>query len=241
MGELLLLPTGAGDVTAIQSQYPSSGQHYDKMDDPGSAYIYDRFETYVREDRYGGDNFYDLYKVSLPEPPPSGSISSVKIHSVFASKKSDAEETDHGIIKGHSVLKTHGQVYFSSWHSASGWWSEASVGQGLICDVNPFTGASWTWSEVASMQIGTGLDSINWTRIAVATKACAVVVFWGDIQKEGADSFALVDSGVRDIIAAIEKTGSDSLILTDSAERIISPLVPVAIFVIKERRTERLS
>jgi len=224
MGELVLFPTGVGDVRMLSSApnvSPDNWQNVNEWPPDGEASIV------YRDGEWGWD--YDLYRLTLPSPPPSGPISKIS-HRMYCDC----------YLSGYAkhCIKTHGLVYPSSQE-----WFIINYDSELVFDwlVNPYTGQSWTWSEIATLQFGPWLCSSHTGSIQKCTSVRIGVSFTEEQYKSGSDSFVLADSGVKEVIAAIEKTGSDSLILTDSAKRIISPLVPVAIFVIKERRTERLS
>ena len=225
MGELVLFPTANGDV--IMLGVNPLALNFQNVDE----WPHDGDETYVAHG-FGGNWAYDLYKLSLSNPPPAGSISNVSVRSYCSVRNvSYTARIRH-------VIKTHGNIYLSSsWYTNyNPYWERA-----WDLSVNPSTGQSWTWSEIACIQFGVWLNANGSAGSVACTSIRVAVTFSETASKEGADSFALVDSGVKEVIVSIEKTGSDSLILTDSGERIIAPLVPVAIFVIKERRTERLS
>ena len=72
MGELVLFPTGRGDVTMLSSAPNVSPDNYQNVDEwPPDGDI----SNVYRDGEWGWD--YDLYRLTLPDPPPSGPISKI--------------------------------------------------------------------------------------------------------------------------------------------------------------------
>jgi len=144
----ILRPIGPGSLTEIDTQYPTSGEHWDKVDE---AYP-DEETTYV-ENKNGAAGVYqtDLYDIAAPSA--SGTIKSVSVYML----------TKHNASAAKAVIKTHGTVYESSEGGGPAWQRRK-----YKWTTNPFTGLPWTWEEVADMEAGVALKgstaSPDWSR-----------------------------------------------------------------------------
>lgn len=136
----ILRPNAVGDVTGINNQYPSSGYHWDKVDDTGTG---DKDSTFIRQTTKG-TNKYDIF--NIPNRAGSGSISSVKI-SMRARKESSS---GYGYVR--NVIKTNSVVSSGTEASATTSYAIYSTSYSL----NPATNQSWTLSDIDSLQIGAG-------------------------------------------------------------------------------------
>ena len=127
----ILRPNAPGDVTNIESQYPSSGAHWDKVDESTAdttTYVYSGANTF-REDLYNLPN----HSVG------SGTINFVKLYyrgncknigggygctaCGYLKTNNDADRTDVPCIQT-TTWTTNSQQY----------------------DTNPVTGLAWTWA-----------------------------------------------------------------------------------------------
>ena len=150
-----LRPNGSGSETSIDTQYPSSGSHWDKVDEASP----DEDSTYV-ENKNGAVYSYqrDLYAIQ-DHLVGSGNINKVTI----------TARQKHNSPSGSGLkisLKTHGAVYDydytaytqSVWHDIS---HEMTV--------NPYTGVAWTWAEIDALEAGVSLGgstySPDWSRV----------------------------------------------------------------------------
>ena len=135
----ILRPTGAGSLTQIDYQYPSSGAHWEKVDEV----IADDAGTYV-SNQYGARWVYqvDLYQLADPSPA-SGTINSVTIYFKVRSNASEPKP----------ALRTHDTTYLGVFYLVAAW----SMGSQTWV-TNPYTGLAWTWQEITDLEIGIGLS-----------------------------------------------------------------------------------
>jgi hypothetical protein len=135
------LPSGPGAATNILSQYPASGAHWDKEDDPVASP--DDNATNVYNGTYNTTQT-DYYAVSCDSPPPTGSIiNSVKV--VVRSTSTTAEIHNAGDAPG---VYLSGTVTWSEMHYPDEWTTyttDALARPG---------GGTWSLSDLSSIQVG---------------------------------------------------------------------------------------
>ncbi len=137
----ILVPVAAGDDTELPSQFPDSGEHWDKVDEQPA----DETDTYVSTQ--GDKNWCrDLYYLSDFTGGSSGeeAINSVTVYFRFAAGG------DYN-IKIMAALKSNGEVYEGPTLTYS---STDFVTESWECTVNPSTGEAWTWEEINDLQAG---------------------------------------------------------------------------------------
>ncbi len=150
-----LRPNGAGSETSIDTQYPGSSSHWDKVDEA----IPDEDTTYV-ENKNGAVNSFqrDLYAIQ-DHSVGSGTINQVRI---VARQKHNA--TNNSSLK--ISLKTHGQVFDYDYGPYC-----QSVWNDIYHDmtVNPSTNSTWTWDEIDAVEAGISLGGStygpDWSRV----------------------------------------------------------------------------
>jgi hypothetical protein len=133
----ILRPNAAGSETSIASQYPSSGAHWDKVDeetpDNDSTYVYTQGTNYER----------DLY--NLPAHTGSGTINFIKIY--FRGKYNALPSYAKPSLKSDSTVTDGTQVALTtSWATYSQQW-----------DTNPADSQAWEWTDIDALQIGVSL------------------------------------------------------------------------------------
>ena len=147
----ILRPDGPGSETSIDSQYPSSGAHWDKLDETTP----DEDSTYV-ENLNGSPGVLqrDLYSIQN-HSTGTGTISKIRI---TARCKFNAPYPCLSLS-----LKTHGTVYDYNQLCGSVW---SDISQEFTA--NPFTGVAWTWSEIdeleAGLELGGSTYAPDWSR-----------------------------------------------------------------------------
>jgi len=155
----VLRPNAAGDAGdmasgSIEGQYPSSGAHWDKVDeataDDATTYVYSAVGSF-REDLYNLPN----HSVG------SGTINFVKIYYRGRCKAKDT----YGCTVC-AILKTNGDekkatscIQIASWTTYSQQYN-----------TNPTTGSAWTWAEIDALQIGGYIGGYNATYAAQLTQ-----------------------------------------------------------------------
>ncbi len=160
--DLILQPNAAGDETEVKSQYPDSGEHWDKVDeataDDDGTHIYTPSKGW-EEDLYnipdhstqtaGGDiNYVEVVMTSRVS-------SNATQPSAYVQVKTNGTEDD-----GPSTNLT------TSYTEYSNVWSD-----------NPQSSSSWTWTEIDSLQIGLGMTEGGVGITSLCTQVYADVNF----------------------------------------------------------------
>jgi hypothetical protein len=171
-----LRPNAAGDETNIALQYPTSGEHWDKVDEETA----DDDSTYVRD--YPVDYVRDLYNLPA-HSVGSGTINSITIYfriraysgTGYAkpSQKSGGTVTDGTEQTCTTSYETKSQTYTT----------------------NPATGAAYTWDEIDALQIGVCVKQTSSTSRTYCTQVYVEIDYTagGATEKSSAD----VGSGVE--------------------------------------------
>jgi len=137
----ILRPSGAGDETNIDYQYPEIGNHWDKVDEA----IADEDSTIL----WIAQNSYELDLFNLENSSGSGVINSLIVYArVRGEGDEEIEEYMQPCFK--IAIKTNGTVYEDT--------ARTPVSSFLVYSKewanNPNTGNAWTWDEVNSLQAG---------------------------------------------------------------------------------------
>ncbi len=134
-----LRPSAAGDETDIESQYPATGAHYDKVDETSS----DGDGTYVfTVNKKWQEDLYEIADHSVG----TSTINYVKVYMV--SRVSVAGGDD-----AYVQIKTNGVEYNGTTETLTTGYATYSY----QWDNNPQTTAAWTWDEIDALQIGVGI------------------------------------------------------------------------------------
>lgn len=168
-----LRPNAAGDLTEITSQYPSSGAHWEKVDEEAA----DEDTTYVQftaseaeERQYATDLF------NIPDPSLSGVIGRVTVFIRIKTQYPNAWSFPF------VALKTHDTIYAYEKNSSQTW-----VTHSQELTTNPNTGLAWTWAEIDALQIGVKLAGgvEQWSR---CTQVYVEVDYTDVIEKSSSDA-----------------------------------------------------
>jgi hypothetical protein len=154
MAILTLRPDAAGDETNITVQYPSSGEHWDKLDEE----VADNFATHL--DSKSLDYQRDLYNLPA-HTTESGIINHIKIYFRIRSGSLTTTAYAEPSQKSGAVV-TDGEeqsVYGSTWTTLSQTYT-----------TNPATGLAYTWDEIDSLQVGISIKSDSETYGAQPTQ-----------------------------------------------------------------------
>jgi len=154
----ILRPNAAGDITNIKYQDPTSGMHWEKVDDVTP----DGDSTNIWQYQGSANTNYDLF--NLPSPSASGTINFIKVYA-------HCKESFSGSAK--IKIKTGGTEYdngsslalTSSWTNYSHQW-----------DTNPATGLAWTWDDIDNLQIGVALGGASYN-ISYCTQVYVAVEY----------------------------------------------------------------
>lgn len=161
---LYLYPIAPGDWTQISGgQYPSSGAHWDKVDDPYDSP--DDDATYVFQIGFSNTVFLsDLFK--LTAPTGSGVINYIRVRGRFKCANPYAGSSNSIMVP---EIKIGGVLYDYSYDSYYGrqkgtpggvWYTGNATEyvEGWIdFATNPKTGLPWTWADLANLQAGVRL------------------------------------------------------------------------------------
>jgi len=141
-----LRPNGTGDETGIANQYPTSGAHWDKVDEAVS----DGDSTYVWTSSSPGWQ-EDLY-TATDHIAGSGTINYVRVYAVARSTTSDQFRRSL-----YLHIKTNGVEYNGPAPESAYFITNSYASYSYQWDNNPNTGQAWTWSEIDALQIGVGI------------------------------------------------------------------------------------
>jgi hypothetical protein len=146
MPQIILRPSGAGDLTQIPNQYPTSGSHYDKVDDVTS----DGDLTYLWN-REGSKFYYDSFAHAVASLG-TGTINYVAVKAL--AKRMGTGQPAY--IK--FLMKVNGTTYYGS---------DVTIWNGCVTyteflqqwTTSPATGTTWNWTELdyTTFQFGFGL------------------------------------------------------------------------------------
>ena len=163
-----LRPNEAGSNTNLDYQEPSSGEHWDKVDEESP----DDVTTYIGN--VGGSvGVYQLDTYAIADHSiGSGTINSVRVYCYCT--------TDTSGRHGKVAIRTHSTnyedvaqvlAYYPTWGYISKQWT-----------VNPNTGSAWTWAEVDALEAGLSIELRgNCTQVYVEVDYTAVVGWTGKI------------------------------------------------------------
>ena len=135
-----LRPEAAGDETGIAVQEPTSGEHWDKVDEATS----DDDSTYIQSNSSSWQE--DLYNTAN-STVGSGTINYVKVYMVAKSLNTP------GQTSAYVQIKTNGAEYDGTPEQVTTSYATYSY----QWNTNPSTNTTWTWDEINALQIGAGL------------------------------------------------------------------------------------
>jgi len=157
-----LVPIAPGDDTELPTQYPGSGEHWDKVDDQPAA---DDGDTYVSTQT--SKNWErDLYNLSnYTGAGGEETITGVTIYFRYAASG------DYD-VRAMAALKTNGEVYEGPILIHNG---TDFVIESWQCETNPITDEPWTWEEINDLQAGVTMRGNSKTKPALCTQVYVLV------------------------------------------------------------------
>ena len=197
----VLVPNAPGDQTSIPVQYPSSGEHWDKVN------AGDGWDTYVST--WDTKKYQrDLYNLT-DHTEGEGTINNVFVFFTFAGHEDGGEHTAYA----KPAIKTHGKVYEGDEVSHTGGEFTTQVYQWIA---NPKTGEEWTWEEIDSLQAGINLKGEDETLPAYCTHVYVLIDYALPPITEG----AVPEGGIAVITPHPEYSGDlmVNLYLTNTGE-----------------------
>ena len=155
----ILMPDGPGSETKIGHQYPSGGEHWDKVDDESA----DDWDTYV----YTTSKKYktDLYRLTN-HVDGEGDINGVTVYFRIAGDPAGAT------AYAKAVIKTGGKKYEGSEESQEG---QTFATRSYTWTTNPKTSEDWTWAEIDALQAGIELKKEHGGNLAACTQVGVLV------------------------------------------------------------------
>ena len=193
-------PSAAGDETLIDDQFPASGEHWDKVDDPTS----DGDTTYVVTENYTW--LEDLY--NIPDHfAGSGTINYVKVYMVGRVEGAPSQTTAYIHIKTNGVERNGPEnTMIGSYTTYSYQW-----------DTNPQTASAWTWAEIDALQIGVGLQRPSPGKYTRCTQVYAEVSYdttdlYGDVPTGNLFDITPDDDYTGDLVVKVYLTNTGDLV-----------------------------
>ncbi len=155
-------PDSAGDETNIETQFPASGNHSDKVDEVTS----DDDTTYIETNN--NNWMEDLFNTTNHSSQTAGgTINYVKVYIVARSTANSTQTNAYVHIKTNGTEDNGtSENMTTSYATYSNQWN-----------VNPQTSSAWTWSEIDDLQVGVGLRRPVVMEYARATQIWAEVSF----------------------------------------------------------------
>jgi len=157
----VLLPNAQGSYTSLPFQYPSGGEHWDKVnqDDQWETYVYSDKKTYKK----------DLYNLDNHEYG-EGEIESIIVYFTFAGYTDGGDHTAYA----KAAIKTHDKVYEGNEESQTG---DEFITSMYQWSANPKTGEAWTWDEIDALEAGVSLKGEGHSSLAYCTQVYVMVEF----------------------------------------------------------------
>ena len=137
-----LRPTGAGDETTIENQFPITGAHWDKV----SENVSDGDSTYVSTYSDFAEWTEDLYQIA-DHSAGSGQINYVRVYAVARSQAAPISNNFRIHIKTNGAEHNGTELQTTtSYVTYSYTWNQ-----------NPETTSDWTWTDIDNLQAGISL------------------------------------------------------------------------------------
>jgi hypothetical protein len=140
--DIIYRPNAAGDETNIASQYPATGDHWDKVSDNVS----DGDGTYVYTPSPGWEE--DLY--NIPNHSTQTAAGDINYVEVFMVSRATSNATQ---VSAYVLLKTNGASYNAASENLTTSYDTYSYGW----TGNPQTSNPWLWTEIDNLQTGIGM------------------------------------------------------------------------------------
>ncbi len=170
MSTQILRPNGVGTETNLVGQYPTSGEHWDKVDEATP----DDSSTYVRHNltSYATDTY------ALPSGESVGDIDKVTVYA-----RCCGVSGNYNYAK--TVIRTHSTLYEGTEHNLTSGWENLSTEYQL----NPNTSQPWTWAEINDLEAGVALkSSSSGDFFAICTQIYVEVTYFTEMPKSSSDA-----------------------------------------------------
>jgi hypothetical protein len=194
MATEILRPYAAGDETSISNQSPTSGEHWDKVDeetpDENSTYVYP----------YSVPSGYqrDLYNLPASSIPDGATINFIKIYFRVRVYLADKSAYAKPSLKSNSTVTDGTEIHITSniWTTYSEQWN-----------TNPADGEAWEKADIDALQIGISLK--NDTHRVFCTQVYVEVDYEAVTEKSSSDTGSGADA-VDSLETPEAKSSSDA-------------------------------
>jgi len=199
MSTQILRPNGVGAETNIAGQYPTSGEHWDKVDEATP----DDSVTYVRHNltSFATDTY------ALPAGGGVGDIDKVTVYARC-----------YGISGNYNyaktVIRTHSTLYEGTEHNLTSGWENLSTEYQL----NPNTSQPWTWAEIGALEAGVALKSSSSGEFfAICTQVYVEVSYHTETPKSSADTGSGAETSAQTACLTETEAGSGAGVAVQAA------------------------
>ena len=160
----ILVPVAAGDATELPTQYPGSGEHWDKVDDQPNP---DDGDTYVSTQ---GSRSWEKDLYNLSDYIGSGGSETITGISVYFRFAAGGNYN----VRGIAEIQTGGEAHSGPTitHYGTDFTTES-----WALPLNPATGESWTREEVNSLQAGVTMRGSSRNNPAICTQVYVLVSY----------------------------------------------------------------
>ncbi len=199
MSTQILRPNGVGAETNIAGQYPTSGEHWDKVDEATP----DDSATYVRHN-------LTSFAIDTYALPAGGGVGDIDKVTVYA--------RCYGISGNYNyaktVIRTHSTVYEGTEHNLISGWEDLSTEYQL----NPNTSQLWTWAEIGALEAGVALKSSSSGEFfAICTQVYVEVSYHTETPKSSADTGSGAETSAQTACLTETEAGSGAGVAVQAA------------------------
>ncbi len=199
MSTQILRPNGVGAETNIAGQYPTSGEHWDKVDEATP----DDSATYVRHN-------LTSFAIDTYALPAGGGVGDIDKVTVYA--------RCYGISGNYNyaktVIRTHSTLYEGTEHNLISGWEDLSTEYQL----NPNTSQPWTWAEIDALEAGVALKSSSSGEFfAICTQVYVEVIYHTETPKSSSDTGSGAETSAQTACLTETEAGSGAGVAVQAA------------------------
>jgi len=199
MSTQILRPNSVGAETNIAGQYPTSGEHWDKVDEATP----DDSATYVRHN-------LTSFAIDTYALPAGGGVGDIDKVTVYA--------RCYGISGNYNyaktVIRTHSTLYEGTEHNLISGWEDLSTEYQL----NPNTSQPWTWAEIDALEAGVALKSSSSGEFfAICTQVYVEVSYHTETPKSSSDTGSGAESSAQTACLTETEAGSGAGVAVQAA------------------------
>ncbi|GAH46570.1 unnamed protein product, partial [marine sediment metagenome] len=190
---------GVGAETNIAGQYPTSEEHWDKVDEATP----DDSTTYVRHN-------LTSFAIDTYALPAGGGVGDIDKVTVYA--------RCYGISGNYNyaktVIRTHSTLYEGTEHNLISGWEDLSTEYQL----NPNTSQPWTWAEIGALEAGVALKSSSSGEFfAICTQVYVEVSYHTETPKSSSDTGSGAETSAQTACLTETEAGSGAGVAVQAA------------------------